>query len=47
MAACGLQGDLYVNAFCHFKPAAGWRYANTPGDVLTLNGEPVLRYAVD
>jgi len=41
------QGDLYVNAFCHFKPTSGWNYANAPGDVLTLDGEPVIRYAVD
>ena len=27
-----LDGELYANAFVHFRPADGWDY--TPGDIL-------------
>ena len=41
------QGELFVNCFCHFKPAEGWDYVYGAGDILYFRDEPVIDYKVD
>ena len=41
-----LNGSLYVNCFCHFRPN-DWPYVYGAGDILFYDGEPLVDYKVD
>jgi hypothetical protein len=42
-----LQGDVYANLFCHFRPRDKWEFRMEPGDQLHKDGKPFISYLTD